>query len=131
MKKVYLAGPINGRTDDDCMGWREFAKLEIGEERVVDPMRNDYRGKEGEPGIATAIVEADKTDIHGCHAMLVYFDKPSVGTAMEVFYAWQLGRKVFVVNASGKPPSPWLVYHSTAVVGSLEEGIDAAKGAIV
>jgi hypothetical protein len=24
--KVYLCGPINGRSDDDCKAWREAAK---------------------------------------------------------------------------------------------------------
>lgn len=125
--KVYLAGPINGRTDADCKGWREVATGFLGAENVIDPMRNDYRGREFEPGIATVIVERDKADIQMCTAMLVYFDAPSVGTAMEILCGWQIGRPVYVVNASGRPPSPWLVYHSHLITSNLNDALYAIE----
>lgn len=123
--KVYLCGPINGRTDADCNDWRAFAKAALGPENCLDPMDRDYRGRELEPGIAKTIVEQDKNDIQACTDLLVYFDKPSVGTAMEVFYAWQHQRPVTIVNVSGKPPSPWLHYHSCLIVPSLPDAIAA------
>lgn len=81
--RTYLCGPINGRSDDDCKGWREWVKERLP--NCVDPMDRDYRGRELEPGIAKVIVETDKADILGCDAMIVYFDKPSVGTVMRHF----------------------------------------------
>lgn len=42
--KVYLCGPINGCTDDQCKNWREAAKQVLSD--TVDPMRRDYRGRE-------------------------------------------------------------------------------------
>lgn len=120
--KTYLAGPINGCTDAEARDWRAYvAQRLIGD--AYDPMVRDYRGRELEPGIAAEIVENDKADIDACDAVLVYYEKPSVGTSMEVLYAWQAGKHVVIVDVSGKPLSPWLVYHSHVVVSSLEKAI--------
>lgn len=89
-------------------------------------MSRDYRGRELEPGIAAEIVAGDIEDIQASDAMLVFFDKPSVGTAMEVFYAkHDLGKPVVVIDASGKPLSPWLVHHCDVVVKTVAEAIEA------
>jgi nucleoside 2-deoxyribosyltransferase len=112
---IYLAGPINGRTDSDCKDWREYAKSRWGGP-TLDPMSRDYRGREQEPGIAREIVEGDKEDIDRAKGLLVYYDQPSVGTSMEVLYAWQMGKPVVVVNTSGRPASPWLQYHASLIV---------------
>jgi nucleoside 2-deoxyribosyltransferase len=118
--KVYLCGPINGRTDAECMEWRTCAKELLGDIETLDPMRRDYRGREVEPGLAAEIVENDLDDIKQCGALLVMFDKPSVGTAMEVrFAAGELGIPVYVVNASGAGLSPWMIYHARAVFPDL------------
>jgi hypothetical protein len=125
--RVYLAGPINGCTDDECKNWRRYATAELGTGNVFDPMVRDYRGREGEPGIAKAIVEQDKADIFNSTDVLVYFDRPSVGTSMEVLHAWTLGRRVWVANVSGKAPSPWLVYHSWNIRTTLQESISLIR----
>lgn len=122
-KTLYLCGPINGRTTEDATGWRELVKTNWPGQ-TLDPMRRDYRGRELEPGIAKEIVDGDIEDIQNSDAVLVFFDKPSVGTAMEVFYAkHNLGKIVVVVNASGLPLSPWMLHHSdfqtTNVNGAL------------
>jgi nucleoside 2-deoxyribosyltransferase len=110
--KTYLCGPINGCTDAEANDWRTLAKsLLTGE--TVDPMRNDYRGRELEPGIASVIVEADKHDIRECDVLLVNYDKPSVGTSMEVLFAYDLGKRIAVVARKDAMLSPWLVYHMT------------------
>lgn len=126
--KVYLCGPINGRSDDDCKGWREYAKGRLS--NTCDPMDRDYRGRELEPGIAKEIVENDKADILGCDAMIVYYDKPSVGTSMEILFAHQANGAEFpivLVDKSGKPLSPWLLYHATKVCKSLDEAIEVVR----
>lgn len=111
-RTIYLCGPINGRTTDDATDWRETVKKRW-DGRCLDPMRRDYRGRELDPGIAADIVAGDIEDIQQSDAMLVYFDKPSVGTSMEVFYAKHvLGKPVVVIDASEKPLSPWLIHHS-------------------
>jgi len=135
MKKVYLCGPINGRTDADCRNWRSQAKALLAPLETLDPMARDYRGRETESGVPKIIVEQDKADIDDCDALLVLFDRPSVGAAMEIMYArtplftrdgFSPKRlPVFVVDMSGRPLSPWLSYHATAVFPSLDAACSA------
>jgi nucleoside 2-deoxyribosyltransferase len=113
--KVYLAGPIFGCSDNEAKDWREAAKERLGE--VLDPMVRDYRG--AEDSNVKDIVEMDKKDIDQCSHMIAFVPKPSVGTSMEILYAWQQGMQVISV-VPNKPVSPWLKYHST-VVTSFEE----------
>lgn len=123
MKTIYLAGPINGRETAEITDWRDQAKG-LWPGRCLDPMNRDYRGREMEPGVAREIVRGDLEDIRRCDGLLVYFDRPSVGTSMEVFYAkYTLWLPVVVVNVSGQPLSPWLVYHSDAVCSSVQNGL--------
>lgn len=112
---VYLCGPINGCTDEECKDWRAAAKAALP--KTVDPMRRDYRGREDE--CVQEIVVSDKADIDGCRALLVNYDRPSVGTSMEVLYAWERGKKVVVVAKKGTKLSPWLRYHATVIVDSF------------
>jgi hypothetical protein len=119
--KIYLCGPINGCTDGEAKDWRENAKSRYPQHTYIDPMRNDYRGRENEPGIDALIVEGDKQDIIDSDVLLVNYDKPSVGTSMEVLFAWEIGRGVIVVAKPGTTISPWLKYHASAIVPSFAE----------
>ena len=124
--KVYLCGPINGRSDDDCVTWRQYAKNRLLD--TIDPMRRDYRGRELEPGIAGEIVTRDIADIEKCDALLVYYDKPSVGTAMEIRMARaELGKRIVLVDRSHQPLSPWLIWHCHEIYKSLDEAIESLK----
>lgn len=125
--KIYLCGPINGCTDAEAKDWRNSIQTEWGwlnrfNHKWIDPMRRDYRGKELEN--VREIVELDKIDVASSDIVLVNFDKPSVGTSMEILFAWQLGKRIITVIAPGTTPSPWLIYHSTHVVHSF---YDAAR----
>jgi nucleoside 2-deoxyribosyltransferase len=115
--KIYLCGPINGCTDEECKDWREAAKKRFPD--TLDPMRRDYRGRESE--CVAEIVELDKKDIDECDCLLVNHPKPSVGTAMEVLYAWERAKFIVVVVPKGDKLSPWMIYHSDFVVESFEE----------
>lgn len=122
MKRIYLCGAINGRSDEECRGWRSVAKaLYRGE--CLDPMARDYRGTEKQNVVE--IVEGDKAAIDSCDALLVMFDRPSVGTSMEILYAWEEGKPVVLVDVSGQTLSPWLLYHVEAVFHRLESAIAA------
>lgn len=116
---LYLCGPINGCTDDEACTWRDW----FNRQRFpcIDPMDRDYRGKEAES--YREIVDLDKKDVRDCDVLVVMYTQPSVGTSMEVFYAWMLGKPVIVIDESSKPISPWLRYHSTAIVKSKEEAL--------
>jgi hypothetical protein len=119
---IYLCGPINGRSDADCIDWRQTAKTLLSSVGTRDPMDRDYRGRELEEGIANQIVENDIADIKQCSGLLVMYDKPSVGTAMEVRMAKaEMRIPVYVVDISGKPLSPWLIFHADKIFVSLDE----------
>jgi hypothetical protein len=115
---VYLCGPINGCTDAECKDWRSYAKSHLT--NTLDPMRRDYRGREAES--VNEIVELDKRDVAACDVILANCPKPSVGTSMEIFLAWQMSK--IVVAVAQEPVSPWLRYHSTKIVGTIKEAID-------
>lgn len=118
--KVYLCGPINGCTDEECKDWREYVKTQLPD--TIDPMRRDYRGREDD--FVQEIIWGDKLDIRASDALLVMYDKPSVGTSMEVMYAWQEGKTIVVVAPKGARISPWLKFHSNAIVHSLDRAIE-------
>lgn len=124
--RVYLAGPINDCTDEECKDWRERVKRELPDVDFLDPMRRDYRNLESME-TAAEIVENDKADINNCEALLVYHDRPSVGTSMEILYAFERGIYVLTVGCTGKPLSPWILYHSSVIVNTLDEAIERLK----
>jgi len=124
--KLYLCGPIHGRTDAECNNWRQYVAKVWGHDAVLDPMRRDARPRMHEEGIAKAIVEADKADILEASALLVYYALPSVGTSMEILFAWEQHKPIVVVNASMQPReelSLWLQYHATVIVDGLDPAL--------
>lgn len=123
--KLYLCGPINGCTDAECKDWREFVKT-LWPGTCVDPMRRDYRGREAEA--YREIVELDKIDVASCDCILVNYDKPSVGTSMEMLFAWERGKPIVLVCRADAVLSPWLRYHATAIAHSFSDAIDKARG---
>ncbi len=120
MKTLYLCGPINGCTTEECTNWRELVKS-IWNGETLDPMRRDYRGKEDESVVD--IVEFDKIDIMHSDALIVSYDKPSVGTSMEILYAFERGKIVVVVAAMGARISPWMRYHSHRITSTYDSAV--------
>jgi len=127
-KTIYLGGEINGCTDSECNDWRESAKEELEKKGffIRNPMDRDYRGRETE--CVDEIVEMDKVDIDFSDTLLIYYVKPSVGTSMEVFYAWDNDKEIIIVYDSDKPVSPWLKYHSSHIFKSFHEAIKHIMG---
>ena len=126
--RIYLAGPINGCNDDEATTWRDWFKyhsLSDEDPEFIDPMKRDYRGEE--LSHYREIVDLDKRDISGSDFIVVMYTKPSVGTSMEVYYAWLIGKPVIVINESSEQVSPWLIYHSTTIVRSKEECCEKIK----
>ncbi len=119
-KTIYLSGAMLGCTDEECRDWREYAKLHLTG-KAFDPMVRDYRDRPMD-GMMDMVVN-DKADIDACNIVLVNFVKPSVGTSMEVLYAWERGKKVILVAPCETVVSPWLVYHSHKVFHSVAEAV--------
>jgi len=121
--RVYLSGPIKDTTDEEACGWRNEAQevLHSGGIKTINPMRRDYRDDPVKylPGL----VEDDKIDIELCDIVLVNFSRPSVGTSMEILYAWEHGKNVVVVSPEWTKDA-WLVYHSRHIYRTLDEAYD-------
>lgn len=124
-KRIYLCGPIMDCCEQESKNWRQRAKERLaGRFIMLDPMRRDFRDNEIDS--ANEIVEFDLQDVRDADILLVNYCKPSIGTAMEVFYAaHDLGR--FVIAFSPFPfkdLSPWMVRYCTKILPDL----DAALG---
>lgn len=111
---VYLCGPINGCSDSEANDWRLQVKY-MGF-NSIDPMRRDYRGTEQEN--YREIIDLDKKDIRFCDVVVARFVKPSVGTSMEILYAWEHEKYIIVWADPETIISPWLRYHSSCIVTS-------------
>lgn len=126
---VYLAGAINGVTPEFAAGWRQKAGdiLRRAGYTVYDPTA----GKDLEhPAANTAlynpaeIVEGDLGDIEKSRIILVEAsrdDVPYWGTAMEIRYAYELGKTIIVWGPTA--PSYWLQYHATEIFETLDEAL--------
>jgi hypothetical protein len=125
VKTIYLAGPINGCSDEEACGWRRDAKELLGPEYLVkDPMVRDYRGKEANN--YTELVNADLKYIALSYIILVNATRPSWGTAMEMAYAHMMHKLIVVVAPEG-PISPWVHHHSNIIGRSLSAAIHHLK----
>lgn len=122
MKTIYLAGAIADRSDEDCIDWREEAK-KLWPGACRNPMDRDYRGAMMTSEVVHDIVTGDLCDIDCSDGLVVMYDRPSVGTSMEIFYAYQRGKPVVIINKSGRELSPWLLYHSNHVCEDMNSAI--------
>ena len=119
--KIYLSGPIMDESAGYAREWRSAAKLLLGEKfQLLDPMRRKFVDREVDS--ANEIVEFDLRDVREADLILVKYNKPSIGTSMEVFYAaHDLGK--FIVAFSPfeyRDCSPWMVRYCTKILPDLE-----------
>ena len=109
----------------EARAWRETAKDFLRENfRILDPMRRQFIDREVDS--ANEIVEFDLQDVRDADILIVNYNKASIGTSMEVFYAaHDLGK--FVVAFSPfefEDCSPWMVRYCTKILHSLEEACE-------
>ncbi len=124
-KTIYLSGPIMDEHEGYAREWREAAKAMLSANfRLLDPMRRKFVDRQVDS--ANEIVEFDLQDVREADIILVNYNKPSIGTSMEVFYAaHNLGK--FVVTFSPfeyKDCSPWMARFSTKILHNLEDAAE-------
>ena len=123
-KKIYLSGPIMDASLHEANTWRERAKEQLSDSFIMlDPMRRDFQDREFDS--ANEIVEFDLQDVRDADLLLVNYNRASIGTSMEVFYAAHVQGK-FIVAFSPIPfkeCSPWMVRFCTKILPSLDEAI--------
>jgi len=108
--------------------WRKIAAKKLEKKfALLDPMRRNFKDREVDS--ANEIVEFDLQDIRNADILLVNYGKPSIGTAMEVFYAANNLEK-FVVAFSPfdfRNCSPWMVRFCTKILPSLDAAVEYIK----
>jgi nucleoside 2-deoxyribosyltransferase len=144
---VYLAGAIAGLQFDDATDWRVQAKhlLDLRGVEALDPMRaknalsskgrlssnfNDY-AHNGAFFTSRGIMTRDYNDVKTCDALLVNLlglVKPSLGTVMELGWAYALQKPaIVVIEREGNPHDNHPMIHEAMRfrVETMEEAIDA------
>jgi nucleoside 2-deoxyribosyltransferase len=144
---VYLAGAIAGCTGADATDWRIAAGRALSQRDVetLDPMRakaalsgqakistnfNDY-AHNGAFFTSRGIMVRDSTDVRRCDALLVNLlglQKPSLGTIMELAWAYILNKPAVVaIERTGNPHDNHPMIHEAMPfrVETLDEAIDA------
>ncbi len=118
---IYLSGPIMDEVAGHAREWREQVKMIFGGRfQLLDPMRRKFVDRQVDS--ANEIVEFDLRDVRRADIILVNYNKPSIGTSMEVFYAAHVLGK-FVVAFSPfeyADCSPWMARYCTKILPSLE-----------
>ena len=105
--------------------WREYAKELLGDKFfLLDPMRRKFVDRQVDS--ANEIVEFDLQDVRDADIILVNYNKPSIGTSMEIFYAsHDLGK--FVVAFSPfeyQECSPWMAKFCTKILPDLDSAAE-------
>lgn len=116
--RIYLAGPIFGRSKSDVRSWREeaAARLNFLGAEPLDPCRRDYTGIEHVDDNPAKIVAEDLAEIDGCSAIIAMVDAPSAGTSMEIFYAAHVRKiPVIAIVPDSIAVSPWISHHAEVI----------------
>lgn len=146
---VYLAGAIAGASYSTVTAWRYGAYVALRERGIetLNPMRsktalasqnagristdfNDYAGN-GAFFKSRGIMMRDFNDVRRCDALLVNLlelEKPSLGTIMELGWAYALQKPAVVaIERTGNPHDNHPMIHEAMPfrVETLEEAVDA------
>lgn len=128
-KKVYLAGPITGLKDKDFSTWREYSLKYLEENGIqaLCPLRNKERmvslaGEEIKPigeSLFDVAFKISKWDVERCDVVLVNFlntTKVSIGTSMEIAWAYQLNKIIVVVIEEQGNPHDYFFLNKCATI---------------
>ena len=98
MTKVYLAGPMEGCSDDEMLVWRRAATLSFNEGiKAISPVRIDSK-------FTTAIITQNQYDVKECDVTLAYLPKSisdrrcSYGTICVIAWAHAQNKPVVIVS---------------------------------
>jgi nucleoside 2-deoxyribosyltransferase len=124
-KKVFISGPILGMEKQQDYRAPVTSIVEKLGMEIIDPWKRErvlYNGTEECWWDKVPTFDFDQRDLDDadrCDIMVVYLPILSAGACMEMFYAKRRGKKVIVVSPV-KCLSPWIVYHSDAIIQSFD-----------
>jgi len=140
MRTVYLAGNMDGRTDEECVAERNEAKKMLSQNNinVIDPLR----GKEYLTGKTITrdvkpngmnigeIIARDKYDLGRSDLLLILTgDNPSDGTWLEYGYAkYLLDIPVVLIAPSRVGKNGWSNHEAAYIAKSLEDAVEWIAG---
>lgn len=97
-KSVYLAGPMEGCSDDEILVWRRAATLSFEDGiKAISPVRIDST-------LTSAIITQNQYDVSTCDVTLAYLPKCisdrrcSYGTICEIAWAHAQNKPVVIVS---------------------------------
>lgn len=142
---VYLAGPIGGLTFDKATDWRNDAATYLKRAGITafDPMRwksfmaggvmaSNANAYDHPLCTSKGIQSRDYNDVRRCDALLINLlpcTKVSIGTVMEIAWAFMLQKPVVVVAESDDIHviHPMMTESIPFRVDTLEEGLDLVR----
>ena len=117
--KIYLAGPMYP-TDNN---WRNTFKVTMKNLfKSFGYNKLEFYDPDEFETYKVNIVNIDKWYIDKCDIVFANVTRLSVGTSMEIIYAWIKGKPVILVCPDNLL-SPWHKYHVTAYFNSMDAGI--------
>jgi len=124
-KKVFLSGPILGMEKKHYRSTITEICQRVGFD-VINPWLREKKLYVGDKKCwwnetsASEFIKRDLNDAKRCDIMVVFMPILSAGACMELFFAKNNGKKI-IVFSSIKRLSPWIIYHSDAIVRNKKE----------
>lgn len=131
LKKVYLAGGIEGLPVEIAAGWRQDIMTGLAElAEFLDPMRRPLFSSGSIP--AKEVVDNDLQDIDDCDLVVANLLHGACrGTLMEIGYAHANGKRVVILTSKETKTHPFFVQMASAVVTTMEEFVRVIERTIL
>lgn len=150
LPKVYLAGPLSGLSFKDCVNWREeVARKLAGRYMCLSPMRgkdslkdvwDDTKVAQGygdgpyTPSSSQALFRRDHYDVHRCDILLANLlpaKKASIGTMMEIAWAYEAGKFVLLVmDQENIHNHAFVIQSASLIVPGVQMAIEYLMGVL-
>lgn len=138
---LYLAGPITGSSWEEITEWRQRVTWALEGITCLSPLRNkEYLSNEMQVADAydqhimstqRAIFTRDMFDVErttGLFVNLLNAKRVSIGTVMEISYAWSLRHPIIVIVEHDNIHQHSMLRESSSwVVDTLDDGIEVAR----
>lgn len=123
-KTIYLAGKMEGLTNDEIMNWRKYAK-----DKLKDLCNVKYAEPISEMKHFNEVWDRDYFLLDNSDIILVNFDyekeNPFLGTSMEIARAYYQRKPIIIFSSKDWVKNNFtLKYHATCIVNTLDEAID-------
>ena len=131
MKKVYLAGPIEGCTLGEITGWRDYVKRNLANDIMgISPYRAEELDDKYGFETAKRIMMKNYMDVSSCDVVLANVPKvindrrPSYGTVFEIAWGYSLRKPVLIVSDDTIFLNHPLVMLAGIHLASIKEGVE-------